>query len=355
MTGTTLASGYSGPPAWQWSDLVTSWQLEPVVLAAALLLGALYGLGLLRVRRTGGAWPAGRTLAWYGGLALWVWSTMSGVGVYERILFTDRAAQVVVLLMLVPLLLGMGGPVSLIAESSSECGRDRLLRVLRSRPSKVLMFPAVSTALLMLPPWLLYFTSWYQHTMTSQSWNVGLHVVLVVLGLAYFWPRLQIDPVAHEYPQLVGLFITMAEVIFDAGLGILLVYGHTTIAEHYYTGLRRPWGPSVHQDQIWGGCTLWALGDMAGLPFLAALVRRWMVKGRAETAAVDAAIDAQIARQREAAASRRAATAGAAAASGDPSPGAAAAAEPEDDDPEMMRPWWLDDPNLAHRYSRDQG
>jgi cytochrome c oxidase assembly factor CtaG len=260
---------------------------------------------------------------------------MSGVGVYEKVLFTDRAAQVIVLLMIVPLLLALGGPVSLIAEACGERGRERLLRALRSWPSRVLMFPAVSTALLMLPPWLLYFTPVYEHTMTSQTWNIGLHLALVALGLAYFWPRLQIDPVAHEYPQLVALFITMAEVVFDAGLGMLLVYGHSTIAEQYYTSLHREWGPSIRQDQIWGGCTLWALGDMAGLPFLAALVRRWMVKGRAETEAVDAAIDAQIARQREEARSRPAAAA--------------------DDDPEMMRPWWLDDPNLAHRYGNGEG
>ncbi|MEY9873015.1 cytochrome c oxidase assembly factor CtaG [Streptacidiphilus sp. MAP12-33] len=337
MAGLTLAAGYSGPPAWQWSDLFTSWQLEPVVLALAVVLGALYALGIVRVRGKEGRWPLGRSAAWFGGLALWVWSTMSGVGVYERILFTDRAAQVITLLMIVPLLLGLGAPVSLIAESASESGRARLTRALRSWPSRILMFPAVSTALLMLPPWLLYFTPWYEHTLTSQSWNIGLHVVLVVLGLSYFWPRLQIDPVAHEYPQMVGLFITMAEVVFDAGLGMLMVYGHTTIAEHYYTALGRPWGPSIREDQVWGGCTLWALGDMAGLPFLAALVRRWMVKGRAETIAVDAAIDAQIAHQRE-----QAATA---------TPGAKAT----DDDPEMMRPWWLDDPSLAHRYgTREQ-
>lgn len=343
MTGTTLAAGYSGPPAWQWSDLVTSWQLEPVVLAVSVVLAALYALGLVRLRGKGRTWSVGRSVAWFGGLALWVWSTMSGVGVYERILFTDRAAQVVTLLMIVPLLLGMGGPISLLADVVSERGRERLLRVLRSWPSRILMFPAVSTSLLMLPPWLLYFTPAYEHTLTSPSWNIGLHVVLVVLGLSYFWPRLQIDPVAHEYPHLVGLFITMAEVVFDAGLGILLVYGHTTIAEHFYTALNRPWGPSVRQDQVWGGCTLWALGDMAGLPFIAALVRRWMVKGRAETAAVDAAIDAQIARQREAAAAKQTAA-----------PGDATTDAPfvtaTDDDPEMLRPWWLDDPNLAHRF-----
>ncbi|MEZ0088874.1 cytochrome c oxidase assembly protein [Streptacidiphilus sp. EB129] len=323
-----LAVGYSGPPAWQWSDLVTSWQPEPAVLALSVLLGAVYGLGLLRLRRTQQRWPLGRTAAWYSGLLLWIWVTCSGIGVYERILFTDRASQVILLLMVVPLLLAMGAPVSLAADASSERGRARVLRALSSRPSKVLMFPAVSTAVLMVPPWLLFFTPWYEHTMTSSGWNIGLHLILVVLGLAYFWPRLQVDPVGHEYPALVGVFITMAEVIFDAGLGLLLVYGHGTVAQHYYESLGRPWGASVRQDQVWGGSALWVLGDMAGLPFLAALVRRMMVRGRAETAAVDAAIDAQIAEQRA----------------------ARSVGGSDGGDPEMMRPWWLDDPNLARRY-----
>jgi cytochrome c oxidase assembly factor CtaG len=344
-----LAVGYSGPPAWRWSDTVAAWQLEPVVVALCVVLGALYAAGVLRLRRRrsgdegrdAGRWPVGRSVAWYSGLLLWLWSTCSGVGVYERILFTDRASQVILLLMVVPLLLAMGAPVSLAAESASGRGRERVLRVLHSAPSKVLMFPAVSTAVLMLPPWLLFFTPWYEHTMTSSAWNIGLHVTLVALGLAYFWPRLQLDPVGHEYPALVGVFITMAEVIFDAGLGLLLVYGHGTVAQHYYESLGRPWGPSIRQDQVWGGSALWVLGDMAGLPFLAALVRRMMVKSREETAAVDAAIDARIAEQR--------AVREAARESGrDEATGGSAAEAPAD--PEMMRPWWLDDPNLAHRY-----
>lgn len=159
------------------------------------------------------------------------------------------------------------------------------------------MFPAISTALLMAPPWLLYFTPWYEKSLSSGAWNIGTHVALVLLGLAYFWPRLQLDPVGHEYPHLVGLFITFAEVIFDAALGIVLIYGGHIVAEHYYTALARPWGPSLAQDQTWGGNSLWVLGDLVGLPFICALIRRMIVQGREETAAVDAALDAEYERQ----------------------------------------------------------
>ncbi len=328
------ATGYHGPPAWQWSDLATSWTAEPVVLALSALLGGGYLLGVRAHRRTGGRWQPTRTAAFLGGLLLWVWATCSGLGVYERVLFTDRAVQVVLLLMVVPLLLALGAPVSLLVETSPPARRERILRALRSRPSKLLMFPAVSTALLMAPPWLLYFTPWYEKSLTSGAWNIGLHLSLVALGLAYFWPRLQIDPVGHEYPHLVGLFITFAEVIFDAGLGIVLIYGGHLLAEHYYLALDRPWGPSVRQDQTWGGNALWVLGDLVGLPFLCALVRRMIVQGREETAAVDAELDAKF----EAAAAAR----------------ATGARDTEPEDENGMRPWWLDDPNLRHRYGAEK-
>ncbi len=346
--GPASVLAYSGPPPWQWSDLATSWTAEPLVLALSVLFGAWYLAAVRRVNRAagagsgsgagsgvgvgagsaGGRWQPTRTAAFLGGLLLWIWCTCSGLGVYDRILFTDRAVQVVLLLMVVPLLLALGAPVSLLVEAAPAARRERVLRALRSRPSKVLMFPAVSTALLMAPPWLLYFTPWYEWSVSSGLGNVVLHLALVLLGLAYFWPRLQLDPVGHEYPHLVGLFITFAEVIFDAGLGIVLIYGGHLVAEHYYLALGRPWGPSLAQDQTWGGNAFWVLGDLVGLPFLAALVRRMVVQGREETEAVDAELDARFA-----AAAERARETG----------------QPEEEET-GMRPWWLDDPNLKHRY-----
>ncbi len=322
-----LATGYHGPPPWHWAGLATAWTPEPLVLTLVALLAGWYLYAVTALGRAGTRWQPSRTAAFLGGLLLWVWVTCSGLGVYERVLFTDRAVQVVLLLMLVPLLLALGAPVSLLAQSSPPARRERILRALRSRPSKVLMFPAISTALLMAPPWLLYLTPWYERTLTSGLWNTGLHVSLVALGLAYFWPRLQIDPVGHEYPHLVGLFITFAEVIFDAALGILLIYGGHLMAGHYYTALARPWGPSIAQDQTWGGNSLWVLGDLVGLPFLCALVRRMIVQGRAENAAVDAALDA---RDEE----------------------AAAVAGPQEE--QGGRPWWLDDPRMRHRFGPER-
>lgn len=322
--------GYSGPPAWTLGRVFSDWQVEPVVLALVVLGTAGYLLGVARIRRGGGSWPFGRTFAYLLGMALWVFTTCSGLGVYEKVLFTDRAVQAVVLLMVVPLLLAMGAPVTVLVEAAPERLRERLRAGLRGRAAQVLMFPLVSTVLLIVPPWLLYFSPWYRLSLTTTGFNILFHVAFVLFGLAYFWPRLQLDPVARHYHPLLGITITVAEVIFDAALGFILVFGSQLLLPHYWEALNRPWGMSPRTDQSWGGAVLWGLGDIAGVPFLVALIVRVVREERVRTAEVDAQLDQEAEARQELQRTE------------------GVLAEPED----MMRPWWLDDPNLAHRYGK---
>jgi len=329
--------GYSGPPAWTLGRVFSDWQVEPVVLALAVLGTAGYFVGVARIRRGGAPWSFGRGFAYLLGMALWVFTTCSGLGVYEKVLFTDRAVQAVVLLMVVPLLLAMGAPVTVLVEAAPERLRERLRAGLRGRVAQVLMFPLVSTVLLIVPPWLLYFSPWYRLSLTTTGFNILFHVAFVLFGLAYFWPRLQLDPVPRHYHPLLGITITVAEVIFDAALGFVLVFGKTLLVAHYWAELGRPWGMSPHTDQSWGGAVLWGLGDIAGVPFLVALIIRVIREERVRAVAVDLELDQQEREQAETAAATKA----------DASAGVPAAAPAPE---EGMRPWWLDDPHLAHRY-----
>lgn len=337
LAAATAATVYVGPPAWTFGRVFSEWQAEPVVLAIAILGSAGYLLGLVRLHRFGVSWSFGRTAAFLGGMALWVFTVCSGLGVYEKYLFTDRAVQSVVLLMLVPLLLAMGAPVSVLVEAAPERFREGMRALLRGRVAQVLMFPLVSTVVLIVPPWLLYFTPWYRLSLTTDLWNVVFHVAFVLFGLAYFWPRLQIDPVGRHYHPLLGVVITVAEVIFDAALGFILVFGSHMVVPDYWASLHRPWGMSPRTDQSWGGAVLWGLGDIAGVPFLIALIIRVVREDRIETAKVDRRLDEE-------------AVARVATQSASVEEGRAKAAAPAALEEESMRPWWLDDPNLAHRF-----
>ena len=338
LAAATAATVYVGPPAWTFGRVFSEWQAEPVVLAIAVLGTAGYLFGLVRLRRFGVPWAFGRTAAFLLGMALWVFTVCSGLGVYEKYLFTDRAVQSVMLLMVVPLLLAMGAPVSVLLEAAPERSRERMRALLRGRVAQVLMFPLVSTVVLIIPPWLLYFTPWYRLSLTTDLWNIAFHVGFVLFGLAYFWPRLQIDPVGRHYHPLLGVVITVAEVIFDAALGFILVFGSHMLVPDYWASLHRPWGMSPRTDQSWGGAVLWGLGDIAGVPFLVALIIRVVREDRIETAKVDRRLDEEEAAAR---------VTGQAAPAGAGLPRAAATPPPEE---ESTRPWWLDDPNPAHRF-----
>lgn len=331
--GVKLAGAYGLPPEWTPGRVFTEWQLEPVVSAVAVLALVGYLLGVARLRRSGEPWARGRTAAFVLGLALWVFTTCSGLGVYERLFFTDRAVQAVVLLMVVPLLLAMGAPVTVLVEGFGGRHRERMLAALRGRVSKVLMFPLVSTVLLIVPPWLLYFTSWYRLSLTTDTYNVLFHVAFVAFGLAYFWPRLQLDPVGRHYHPMIGVVITVAEVIFDAALGFVLVFGSHLLVPDYWAALNRPWGMSAQLDQSWGGAVLWGLGDIAGLPFMVALIVRVIREERVRTVEVDRELDAQEAREAAA---------------------VVVEARPAELPEEQDRPWWETDPRFAGRYGKER-
>ena len=109
----------------------------------------------------------------------------------------------------------------------------------------------------------------------------------------FFWTLLRVDPVPKAYPYLVALWVTAAEVVGDAILGLAVIADQHLIAGPYYLALARPWGPSLRSDQVIGGGALWLLGDLVGLPFLAAQLIQMIREDEGEAAQVDAELDAE--------------------------------------------------------------
>jgi cytochrome c oxidase assembly factor CtaG len=324
-----LASGYSGPPELTMSRAFSSWTLDPWTLAAVLLLGGLYLAGLRRVRRAGLDWPAGRVVAFCGlALGFAVLATMSFVGVYQPVLFYVRSVQTILLLLVVPLFLALGRPLSLVIAACPRLGR-RLDGAIRSRTAKLLTFPLITTFVLVVTPFVIYFTPWYAAGFTSVLVAQLTHLALLLPGFVFFWTLLRVDPVPKAYPYVVSLWITGAEVIGDAVLGLAVIASNSLLAGHYYHLLARPWGPSLATDQVLGGGVLWILGDVVGLPFLAAQLIQMIREDESDAKVIDAELDA-----------RDAAAAGPAAAA--PTPADAAAA--------MQRPWWETDRRFADRF-----
>jgi cytochrome c oxidase assembly factor CtaG len=287
-----LASGYHGPPELTVTRALTEWTLDPWMLVLIVLLGGGYLAGVRRVRDHT-AWPVARPI-WFCGLGLGflIIATMSWVGVYQSVLLYSRAVQTVLLVLVVPLFLALGRPLTLFAAVFPRAGA-RLEAVIRSRPLRILTFPAITTLALVAVPFVMYFTSWYTAVFHSTTARELTYLVLMVPGYVFFWTLLRVDPVPKEYSYAVSMWITGAEVIGDAFFGIAVIADQNLIGAGYFHALARPWGPTLATDQVIAGGVLWVLGDLVGLPFLAAQLIHMMREDESDAARIDAELDAQ--------------------------------------------------------------
>jgi cytochrome c oxidase assembly factor CtaG len=291
MSVALVSMAYHGPPALTPLRALTSWAIDPYPLVVLAAMCGLYLLGVRRVRRSGGDWPIGWVVAFcVGGTGLAFVATSSFIAVYWPVLFYVRAFQTVLLLLGVPLFLMLGRPLSLAIAASPRCG-PRITAVISGRVARVLTFPAITALVLVLTPFVLYFSPWFGAGFGSQAVRELTYLVLVLPGLAFFWTLLRVDPVPKEYPYLVALWVTGAEVVGDTVLGLSVIADRTLIAGGYYHALARPWGPSLASDQVIGGGALWVLGDIIGLPFLAAVLIAMIREDESHAKVVDAELD----------------------------------------------------------------
>ena len=323
--GTALASGYQGPPELTLTRAFTEWTFEPWMAALIVVLGG----GYLAASRRQHGWPPARRIWFLGlGLGFLVIATMSWVGVYQPVLFYARAVQTVLLVLVVPLFLVLGRPISLVTGTFPRAGA-RIAAVIASRPARIMTFPAITALALVGVPFVMYFTSWYTAVFSSTAVRELTYLALMTAGFVYFWTLLRVDPVPREYPYGVSMWITGALVVGDAFFGIAVIASQTLIGGAYYHALARPWGPSLRTDQVLGGGVLWILGDLVGLPFLAAQLIQLMREDESEAVRIDAELDARQA-------------AHPAGAGGDPH-------DPSQES-EESRPWWTDDPRFTGRF-----
>ncbi len=289
----------------------TAWRAEPGVIIAAALLGGGYCWGLRR-HRSVGPWPAGRTAIFLTGVASILLVGCSFLGVYDDTYFWVRAVQNTVLLMVTPMLLALGAPIRLAADTLPPPVRAPLARALHSRVARALTFPLVVTVVLVVPLLVLYLSPLYQLTLESAVASGVAGTVVAFTGFVYYWSRFRVDPTPRRDSYLVTLWITVVEMIGDAVLGVVLWLG-PLVASAWYAAQATGIDPRL--DQTLGAGVLWIGGDVVGLPFILIVVHRLSREDTRKAAVIDAELDA------------------------------AEAAGP-------AKLWWEDDPQFAERFRR---
>ncbi|MEU2146027.1 MULTISPECIES: cytochrome c oxidase assembly protein [Streptomyces albovinaceus subgroup] len=293
--------GFAMPPAlgdFPWTPLFTQWHFDPLFAFGTAAAALLYLAGVRKLHVRGDRWPIGRTIAWFMGLGVAVFATMSGLAVYGKVLFSVHMGQHMILAMSVPILLVLGAPATLAlralpaAPKGSAAGpREMLIALLHSRYVRVISHPVVASVLFIGSAFAVYYTSLFETLMSSHLGHMAMLVHFLVVGLLFFWVIIGIDPGPRRPPHLGRLFTLILTMPFHSWFSISLMSSTTLIGAGWWSRLDRPWVEEALEDQYDAGAIAWATGDIPVLITTIILAIQWVRSDRREARRVDRQID----------------------------------------------------------------
>ncbi|QFS90834.1 Cytochrome c oxidase caa3 assembly factor [Mycobacterium sp. THAF192] len=279
--------GYELPQPPGVGTLLTVWRFDTFLGAGALVLAALYTLGYVRLRRRGDAWPVGRLIAWLAGCLVLLFVSSSGVKAYGSAMFSVHMAEHMTLNMFVPVLLVLGGPVTLALRAlpahrpdQPPGPREWLLWLVHSKFTSFLAHPITAFVLFVGSLYAVYFTPLFD-ALARYHWGhefMSLHFLLV--GYLFFWGIIGIDPGPRKLPFLGRLGLLFAVMPFHAFFGIATMTMTEIIGGQFYRSVDLPWLASLADDQNLGGAIAWGSSEVPVVLVVVALVAQWARQDR---------------------------------------------------------------------------
>jgi cytochrome c oxidase assembly factor CtaG len=285
------------PPSWR--TLLFDWEPD-LVLALVVAAGVLYGIGIRRLAARGRSWPRSRSIPFFGGLAVIVIATQSGIAAYDRVLFSMHMVQHLLLGMVAGLLLAFGAPVTLALQASSRSTQARLLRVVHSRPVRALTHPIAVWILFAGTLFVLYFTGLYELSLRNAWVHGAVHAHFLGVGFLFFALVVGVDPIAAGLGYGARMLFVAFMLPFHAFLGVVLLSADDVLGGGWYEQVARDWGASPLADQRTGAGLLWVVGEIVGVVTLIVVAARWMAHEERAAQRHDRRLDAEAGRAAEA-------------------------------------------------------
>jgi cytochrome c oxidase assembly factor CtaG len=265
-----------------WQAIVTVWQFAPIVTCAVVILAGLYLWGVFRVARRHPArpWPAWKTGMFLAGLAVVVLATESGIGVYDDALFWDHMVQHLMLIMVAPVLLIFGQPITLLMHASRNPLHSWVKRILRSRVASFLTWPVFGCVAYAVAVIGAHLTGFANLVETNQAVHNAEHALFLVVGYLFFLPVLGREPIRWRLTYPVRFVILVLLMPVDTFTGLMLGYGSAG-SPGIPAGPRPAWAPLPLSDLHDGGAVMWIGGDAIMFGLMMLVYMMWSLDSRA--------------------------------------------------------------------------
>lgn len=264
----------SSLPPLGWHSLLTQWELRPGWDLAILAVLAAYVAGLRAARRTGArAVHPVRVASFVGGLVLLAVTLSSSVGIDASTVFWIHMIEHLILIMVVPALLVLGHPLTVLVASQQCRRRDRVQALLVSRPVAFVTHPLFGFTFYAGVIVATHLTSFMDQMMVHMRLVAGEQVLYLVAGYLFLLPLLGEEPIRWHPPLTFRILMMVIGMIPDTIVGIVLLQTTDDLFPLMLGGGHRPgWAPDPVHDLNIGGGLMWSLGDGLMMTFAVGLV-----------------------------------------------------------------------------------
>lgn len=274
--------GYTLPDTPDFGTLLTTWRpnLLFTVISAAAIAG--YAAAWISLARSGERWPVGRGVAWMLGWTTVVSATSSGVGKYSGADFAVHMIMHMGLNMLAPMLMALGGVVTLVLKAARPAGRGEPVglyewtgELMRWRPAAAVYHPVLVFALFVGSYYGLYLTELFGLAIRFHWAHQLMNAHFLITGYLFYSLAVGVDRGPRQLPHIGRLGFVFASMPFHAFFGVILMSMSTVIAETFYRYLDQPWATDLHASQRTGGGIAWAGAEIPLLILIIALSLQW--------------------------------------------------------------------------------
>ncbi len=294
-----VALGYNlGVPPSFGNLFFGQWRFDLIFGTLAIVLAVAYAIGLWTLRKRGDAWPVGRSIAWFSGCFVLLVATSSGVGMYSAAMFSVHMGAHMAMSMLAPVLLALGGAMTLALRAFKPAGRNGppgprewILEFLHSPPSRFFTHPIVAAVMFVGGFYALYLGGIFETFADSHTAHVLMNLHFLMSGYLFYWVVIGVDPSPRDLQPVTKLGMVFGSLPFHAFFGVTLMSMGTVMAESYYRGLALPWNYDLFDDQKVGGSIAWSAGEIPLVLVMLALLVQWSRSDTRTARRVDRAAD----------------------------------------------------------------
>lgn len=241
-----------------WNTLLGTWQWRPVWTLAIILAALAYAAGLRAANRRGRPSVTPLRVVFFAAALVVLWVTVSSaIAVYGEVLFWMHMVGHLMLIMVVPVLLVLGRPLTVLVAATD----GRAERVLHFRVVTLLTLPVCALVLYAAVIIGTHLTG-FMGAMTHHAWLMSLEEVLYVAG---GWVLMQAliggEPLRSTAPLGPRLFLSVVAMVPDTLVGIVLLQSGTD-SFSAMTRARPAWAPGPIRDAQIGGGLMWVGGDL---------------------------------------------------------------------------------------------